>query len=310
MSEVLSSESRHEILNSKKRKAMADVVALLKLKKINDHTFEGPMTETKNHRIYGGQVVSQALMAAMATVENRPAISLKSDFLRAGNPKQTVIYNVENVRDGRSFNTRRVVATQEKNGEQQIIFTLSASFHEPEEGVFHQMDVSHFPKPHEVSSSSENWIKIKDKLPDHAKQWYDSERAFEERPVIFNDPTDPQKRKPLYAIWYKANDSLPSGKPEDEFLHQGLFAYISDSCLLDTCLMPHGISWMQANFQSASLDHSIWFHKNFRVDEWLLFVCDSPIAYGARGFNRAMVYRENGELIASVAQEGLIRIKN
>lgn len=284
--------------------ALAGVVKLLDLKKINETTFEGAKTQTNNNRIYGGQVVSQALMAAIATVEGRPAISLKSDFLRAGDPNQSVIYKVENVRDGRSFNTRRVVAMQKQKGKEQIIFTLSASFHEPEDGVFHQIDMAHYPKPLDLPSPTENWEKIKDKIPEHARQWYEGDRAFEERPIKYKDPVNPEKSDPYFAVWFKANGTLNN----DKHLHQGLFAYVSDMCLLDTCILPHGISWMQGNFQSASLDHSIWFHRDFRVDEWMLFVCDSPIAFGARGFNRATVYRENGDVIASVTQEGLIRV--
>jgi acyl-CoA thioesterase-2 len=279
-------------------------VKLLELKKINDTTFEGIKSKTNNERIYGGQVVSQALMAASATVEGRPAISLKSDFLRAGDPNQTIIFKVENVRDGRSFNTRRVVATQTQKGKEQITFILSASFHKPEDGVQHQIDMANYPKPLDLPSSAENWERIKDKIPDYAKEWYESERAFEERPIKFNDPVNPEKRDPHHAVWFKANGTVD----RNNAMHQGLFAYISDMCLLDSCIMPHGISWMKNDFQSASLDHSIWFHREFRVDEWMLFVCDSPISYGARGFNRASVYRENGDLIASVTQEGLIRI--
>lgn len=284
--------------------ALAGVVKLLELNKINESTFEGIKTKTTNNRIYGGQVVSQALMAAIATVEGRPAISLKSDFLRAGDPNQSVIYSVENVRDGRSFNTRRVVATQEQKGKQQIIFTMSASFHEPEDGMFHQIDMEKYPKPLELPSPAENWEKIKDKIPEHAKQWYEGDRAFEERPIKYRDPIQPEKEKPYYAVWVKANGNLTN----HHHLQQGLFAYASDMFLLDTCILPHGISWMQSNFQSASLDHSVWFHRDFRVDEWMLFVCDSPISYGARGFNRATVYRDNGDVIASITQEGLIRV--
>lgn len=286
--------------------ALAGAVKLLELKKIDDSTFEGIKSKTNNTRIYGGQVVSQALMAASATVDGRPVISLKSDFLRAGDPDQTVIYKVENVRDGRSFNTRRVVATQTQKGKEQIIFILSASFHEPEDGVQHQIDMDKYPKPLDLPSPADNWEKIKDKIPEHAHEWYESDRAFEERPVKFNDPVNPEKREPHFAVWFKANGIVN----RDNAMHQGLFAFVSDMCLLDTCILPHGISWMQNDFQSASLDHSIWFHRELRVDEWMLFICDSPISYGARGFNRSTVYRENGDLIASVVQEGLIRIKD
>ncbi len=291
-------------MNASMNAALAGVIKLLKLEKKDEHTFIGAQAKTNNNRIYGGQVVSQALMAAIATVENRPAISLKSDFLRAGDPNQDVIYKVENVRDGRSFNTRRVTAIQTQKGKEQIIFTLTASFQEPEESISHQIDMTQFPKPLELPEPKVHWEKIKDKLPEHAKQWYEMDRAFEERPVLFNDPTSPTKREPHQAIWFKANGVLG----DDSELQQGLFAYASDMFLLDTCILPHGISWMQVNLQSASLDHSVWYHRDLRVDEWLLFVCDSPILYGARGFNRASVYTETGVLVASVIQEGLIRV--
>ncbi len=288
-------------------KALAHVVKLLSLKKIDDATFEGGTSPTNSNRIYGGQAVAQALMAASQTVESgRPAISLKSDFLRAGDPEQAVIYTVENVRDGRSFNTRFVKATQQQKGKEQIIFTLSASFQVPEKGLNHQIDMSDYPKPMELPSPAENWERIKDKIPDHAKIWYEDERAFEERPVVFLDPTAPVKSEPHHAVWFKANGNAPS----ELAMQQGLFAYVSDMCLLDTCILPHGISWMHDNFISASLDHSIWFHQDFKVDEWMLFVCDSPISHGSRGFNRALVYRENGDLVASVIQEGLIRVND
>ncbi len=291
-------------MNASMNDALAEVIRLLKLEQKDEHTFVGAQAKANHNRIYGGQVVSQALMAAIATVENRPAISLKSDFLRAGDPEQDVIYKVENVRDGKTFNTRRVTATQTQKGKEQIIFTLSASFQEPEESVSHQIDMAQFPKPLELPEPKVHWEKIKDRLPDYAKQWYDMDRAFEERAVLFNDPTSPTIREPHQAIWFKANGVLD----DDKDLQQGLFAYASDMFLLNTCILPHGISWMQGNLQSASLDHSIWFHRELRVDEWLLFVCDSPILYGARGFNRACVYTESGRLVASVIQEGLIRV--
>lgn len=285
-------------------KALEAVIKLLDLRQIDESHYAGRTGDVNDNRIYGGQVVSQALMAAIATVENRPAISLKSDFLRAGDPKQEVIYQVENVRDGRSFNTRRVTARQTQKGKEQIIFTLSASFQEPEEGLFHQIDMKDYPKPHELPEPKEHWDKIKDKLPEHVKQWYATDRAFEERPVVFNNPVEPVKRDPYYAVWFKASSAIH----DDMHLHQGLFAFVSDMCLLETCVLPHGISWMQPNFQPASLDHSIWFHRELRVDEWLLFECDSPSAFGGRGFNRASVYTEDGVLLASVIQEGLIRV--
>ncbi len=285
-------------------KALAAVIKLLQLKQIDEHTFIGAQSSTNTNRIYGGQVVSQALMAALATVDNRPAISLKSDFLRAGDPQQDVTFKVENVRDGRSFNTRRVVATQTQKGKQQIIFTLSASFQEPETGLQHQIAMADIPHPDSLPSSRENWNRIKHKLPEHAKQWYEDDRAFEERPVYFLDPINPESHEPHNAVWFKANGTLGN----DSHLHQGLFAWVSDMSLLEHCILPHGVSWMQRDFQSASLDHSIWFHQPLRVDEWLCFAGDSPISQGGRGFNRASVYNESGVLVASVIQEGLIRM--
>jgi len=290
--------------NTSISKALAEVIELLKLKKIDENTFSGGQSKLNSNRIFGGQVVAQALVAAFETVESRPAISLKSDFLRAGDPKQDVIYQVENVRDGRSFNTRRITAIQTQKGKEQIIFTMSASFQEPEDGKEHQIDATPLPQPEDLPLPEEHWEKIKDKLPDYAKRWYETDRAFEERAVEFNSPIEPVIKQPFYAVWFKANGKLE----ENVRLHQALFAYASDMCLLDTCILPHGISWMQENFQSASLDHSIWFHRDFRVDDWFSFICDSPIAYGGRGFNRATVYTKGGTLAASVTQEGLIRV--
>lgn len=277
------------------------VVKILDLENDKTDTFIGHSPNKDDHRVFGGQAVAQSIVAANRTIEDKVIHSIKSDFLRAGDPKIPIQYKVERLRDGRSFSTRRVNAIQNDK----VIFTLSASYQVPEEGLSHQMDMEKIPFPEQLPTPAEQWLKIKDKLPEHAKQWYEGERPVEERQVEWIDPVDPEIKEPKHIVWHRSNGQLP----DDPQLHQAIFAYISDMALLDTCILPHGVSWMADNFQGASLDHCIWFHKPFRVDDWFVTVQDSPASNGARGFNRGLVYTREGVLVASTAQEGLIRIR-
>jgi acyl-CoA thioesterase-2 len=252
-------------------------------------------------RVFGGQVLGQALVAATHTVEARVCHSLHAYFLRPGDPKMPILYEVDRARDGGSFTSRRVVAIQ---GGQQI-FNMAVSFQVPEEGLEHQIDMPPAPDPDSLLSERQRRMEIASDMPDEARAWFLRERPIEIRAVDPPDRFKPGKRPPRQTVWIRATGALP----DNPSLHQCVLAYASDMTLLDTCLLPHGYSVMSPNMQLASLDHAMWFHRPFRADEWLLYVQDSPSASGARGFNRGTVYRRDGALVASVAQEGLIRVR-
>jgi len=280
---------------------LQQLIELLDLEEIERNLFRGRSPQERSQRVFGGQVVGQALVAAYRTVDDRHVHSLKGDFLRPGDPKIPILYEVDRIRDGRSFTTRRVVAIQHGRA----IFSMSVSFQVEELGVEHQLPMPDVPGPTETPDPEMFHAKIREHVPAEFRQWLDNPRPIEQRMVDPIDPIEPEKRPPYLAVWLRAAGPMP----DDEQLHQCVLAYASDLNLLDTCLLPHGVSWMNPNFQSASLDHSIWFHHRFRADEWMLFVQDSPAAAGGRGFNRGVVYTQDGKLIASVVQEGLIRIR-
>jgi acyl-CoA thioesterase-2 len=280
---------------------LQSLIDLLDLEEIERNLFRGRSPQERSQRVFGGQVVGQALVAASRTVEDRHVHSLKGDFLRPGDPKIPILYEVDRIRDGRSFAKRRVVAIQHGRA----IFSMSVSYQVDESGLEHQIPMPHdIPAPHETPDPGMFDDKIRERVPAEYRQWLDSPRPIEQRLVHPIDPIEPDKRAPYLAVWLRAAGRMP----DDDQLHQCVLAYASDLNMLDTSLLPHGVSWMNPNFQSASLDHSIWFHHRFRADEWLLFVQDSPAASGGRGFNRGLVYSEDGRLIASVVQEGLIRL--
>ena len=280
--------------------ALQSLIELLDLEEIELNLFRGRSPQERSQRVFGGQVVGQALVAANRTVEDRHVHSLKGDFLRPGDPKIPILYEVDRIRDGRSFTTRRVVAIQHGRA----IFAMSVSFQVEESGFEHQTPMPDVPSPEETPDPSIYDEKIRKHIPAEDRQWLDAPRPIQTRLVNPIDPIEPEKQPPHLAVWLRAAGRMP----DDDRLHQCVLAYASDMNLLDTCLLPHGVSWMNQKFQSASLDHSIWFHHRFRADEWLLFVQDSPSASGGRGFNRGLVYTEDGRLVASVVQEGLIRL--
>ncbi|MFT5694986.1 MAG: acyl-CoA thioesterase-2, partial [Myxococcota bacterium] len=203
-------------------------------------------------------------------------------------------------RDGRSFATRRVVAIQHGKA----IFAMSVSFQKPEEGIEHQVPMPDVKRPAELPDPSVARAAALARVPDEYRHWYEGDRPFEQFVIDPVDEFEPEKKEPYMGVWLRAAGPVP----DDIALHQNLLAYASDMNLLDTCILPHGLSWMDPKFQSASLDHSIWFHRDFRIDEWLLFVQDGPSTSGARGINRGLVYTESGVLVASVVQEGLVRV--
>jgi acyl-CoA thioesterase-2 len=278
-------------------KAIADVLVLLDLEPIEEDIFRGQSPEGRVQRVFGGQVLGQALVAATRTVESsRICHSLHAYFLRPGDPRVPILYEVDRSRDGRSFSARRVVAIQ--NGKQ--IFNLAASFQTPEQGYEHQFPMPDVPPPEELEDEIEVRRKNPALLPEPLRDWLTRARPFEARPVIIDPPGDRPPRPPYDNVWFRAAGPVPQP------LTQALLAYASDASLLSTSLLPHGKS-IFSNLQVASLDHAMWFHRPFRFDDWLLYAQDSPSASGARGFNRGAIYARDGTLLASVAQEGLIR---
>lgn len=273
---------------------------LLDIEPLEDNLFRGVGTggETSK-RIFGGQVVAQALAAAYHTVDDRACHSLHAYFLRPGDPSIPVIYEVDRARDGGSFTTRRVVAIQ--HGRQ--IFNLAASFHIDEESPAHQHPPPEVPQPDTLPDRAAQRLKEVDKVPAARREEYLRPSAIELREVTPYDKFDDSTASDENAVWFRIGRKVdvPIWK------HQCLLAYASDMYLLGSAMRPYGESWFTGNTMTASLDHAIWFHKPVQFDDWHLYAMDAPFAGGARGFNRGLIYSQSGDLIASVAQEGLIR---
>lgn len=279
--------------------SLEKVLEVLKPGRIQTDRFHSRSLDLKWGYVFGGQFVAQALASAEQTVrEDQAAHSLHGYFLRSGDERKPVTYQVERIRDGKSFATRRVDAIQDER----VVFTLTVSFHRQEAGLEHQDIMPQMPGPEGLPSHAQIARKFIDRMPEAAREQLAFERAIEIRPV---DPVDilaPESKPPLLGVWYRAMGRLPD-RPA---LHRALLAYVSDLNLLSTSLRPHAV---MHGMQSTSLDHAVWFHRSFRMDEWLLFVMDSPSASYARGFTRGQFFTENGSLVASVAQEGLIRAR-
>lgn len=281
--------------------AVDDLLAILDLEQLEVNLFRGNSPQVGWQRVFGGQVVGQALVAATRTVEARQPHSLHAYFILPGDPKVPIIYEVERIRDGRSFSTRRVKAIQHGHA----IFTLSASYHVEEEGFAHQVAMPPVAKPGELPSESEIRSRVLPAMPDPIRSYFERERPIELRPVEFGRYLSREKREPAFNVWIRATSRLP----DDPAIHQCVLAYASDMTLLDTSLIAHGRTVFDRDIQPASLDHALWFHRPFRADEWLLYSQDSPFSGGGRGFARGSIFTQAGELVASVAQEGLIRQK-
>lgn len=282
------------------QRVLADLIELLALERIDRDLFRGRSQDLGWGAIFGGQVLGQALSAAAQTVTaDRPVHSLHGYFLRAGDLDRPIVYQVDRLRDGRSFTTRRVVAVQE--GE--AIFSLEASFQLDEEGFEHQDPMPEVPAPETLRSERDLAIAVADKLPPGLRAIATAERPIEIRPVEPRNPLRPKVTEPRRHLWYRAIDDLP----DDAALHRYLLAYASDFSFLGTALDPHGVSWITPGMQVASLDHAMWFHRPFRFDDWLLYAVDSASASGARGLVRGRFFDRHGRLVASSAQEGLIR---
>jgi acyl-CoA thioesterase-2 len=284
-----------------KTSVLDELVELLARERIEENLFSGQSQDLGWGAVFGGQVLGQALSAAVQTVPpERHVHSLHAYFLRSGDVDKPIVYDVDRIRDGGSFTTRRVVAIQ--GGKP--IFNLAASFQIDEPGFEHQDEMPVAPPPESLPTEQERARSFADKLPKPLRERALVERPFEMRPVgPASDPTHPASRPPNRMVWLKTVGRLP----DDPALHRYLLAYASDHSLITTSLLPHGVTWLTPGMQVASLDHVMYFHQPFRVDEWLLYVLDSPAAHGARGLARGRLFTQDGRLVATTTQEGLIR---
>jgi acyl-CoA thioesterase-2 len=280
-------------------RALDQLLAILDIEPLEHNLYRGLSPQVGWQRVFGGQVIGQALVAAHRTVEDRPAHSLHGYFLREGDPAVPILYEVDRIRDGKSFSTRRVVAIQHG----QAIFSMAVSFHRPEAGLEHQLPMPEVPPPEQLPSEAELKERLIGRLPPQVKAYWERERPIEIRPVDLSRYLSPEKRVPSQFVWIRANGTLG----DDLALNQCVLAYASDFTLLDTALIAHGRFVFDPALMLASLDHAIWFHRRFRVDDWLLYAQDSPSSSGGRAFCRGTLFTREGLLVASTAQEGLVR---
>jgi acyl-CoA thioesterase-2 len=280
--------------------AVAELLSILDLERLETDLFRGQNPKTGWRRVFGGQVVAQALVAAMRTVPtDRPVHSLHAYFLLPGDPRTPIVYEVERLRDGQSFTTRRVKAIQ--NG--RAIFATTVSFQIAEDGFAHRPAMPAVPGPEGLLTGREIAAEAGLALPEAIAAYFARPRPIDLRPVDLRRYRGGEPREPVFNVWLRAAAALP----DDDALHRAVLAYASDMTLLDVSLIPHGRSVFDPQVQAASLDHALWFHGPVKADEWLLYAQDSPAASGARGFARGQIFDRSGRLVASVAQEGLIR---
>ncbi|HLW25923.1 MAG TPA: acyl-CoA thioesterase II [Steroidobacteraceae bacterium] len=278
---------------------LEDLLNVLTLERLELDLFRGISRDIGSPQVFGGQVLGQALMAASGTVEDRVVHSLHAYFLRRGDFKAPIVYEVDRARDGNHFSMRRVVAIQ--HGAQ--IFNMAASFQERESGLDHQIDMPDVPAPESLLDLAEAYREVLPHMPPRLRRVLERQGPFEFRPVEILSGA-PRKRAARKHMWFKAIARLP----DEEALHRCLLAYVSDFHLLDTALLPHNLNLAMPNLVMASIDHAMWFHRRVRVDEWLLYATDSPSASEARGFSRGSIFTRDGNLVASTAQEGLMRV--
>lgn len=282
---------------------VTQLTTLLEVEEIDTDLYRGPRLPGGVGRVFGGQVIAQALQAAQRSVEgDKTAHSLHAYFMRPGDENHPIVFRVVRDFEGRSFANRRVIAMQKG----QPILNMTASFQLPAEGLHHQDAMPDVPDPDELRSERELREQIRDQVPEKFRRFFLRARPIEIRPVNPRNWFAPDRIAPVQHSWFRVVAPLP----DDLALHRAMLAYASDMTLLGTCLLPHGVSWMTGDVQTASLDHAIWLHEPFRFDEWLLYTTDSPWAGHSRGFNRGKIYARDGRLVASVAQEGLIRLRN
>jgi acyl-CoA thioesterase-2 len=279
-----------------------DLVDLMQLEALGDDRFRAQSEDLGTFSVFGGQVLGQSLMAASRTVDaDRPVHSMHAYFLLPGE-HAPIDYVVDRVRDGRSFTTRHVVARQEDR----IIFEMSASFQTIDQGVEHQLPMPAVPGPDGLKSDLQRRIDLGDRLPERVRVKGVQPHGIEFRSVEADDLIAPARREPERSIWLRAVAPLP----DDPLMHRALLAYASDHGLLSAALLPHGLTYMQPGVRMASLDHAMWFHRDFRMDDWLLYRLDSPSASGSRGLSRGSIFTRDGQLVASTAQEGMLRARN
>jgi acyl-CoA thioesterase-2 len=279
---------------------MQDLIERLDLEKLEENLFRGSSPQNGWQRVFGGLVIAQALMAAQRCVDpDRIVHSLHAYFMRPGDPSIPIIYQVERIRDGSSFTTRRVVAIQHGKA----IFSMSASFQVEEPGFDHQVAIPNVPAPESLMGEAEFRAAFLAQAPDTVKKYWGRERPIEIRPTSLTHYLSREKLEPEAHIWVRASGIVP----DDRHYQAAILAYLSDMTLLDTSLYAHGTSIFDPELQVASLDHAMWFHRPCRLDDWILYTQDSPSAAGARGMTRGSIFTRDGRLIASVAQEGLIR---
>jgi len=278
------------------------LVELLEIEEIDTDLYRGKRGRDGFGRVFGGQVVAQALQAAQrSTDEPKIAHSLHAYFMRAGNEEFPILYRVVRDFDGKSFSTRRVIAMQKG----QPILNMACSLQVPEKGLNHQDAMPEVPQPEDLKSDLEIRREMIDKIPEKFRKHFLRARAVESRPVLPGNWFSNEKREPRQSTWFRV--CAPIG--EDKAMHRAILTYGSDMSLLGTGTLPHGINWMTSNLQTTSLDHAVWLHEDFRADDWLLYVCDSPWAGHARSFNRGKIFSRDGRLVASCAQEGLMRLR-
>ncbi|MGC2123980.1 MAG: acyl-CoA thioesterase II, partial [Xanthobacteraceae bacterium] len=279
-----------------------ELVDILNLEPLEVNLFRGRSPQSRWQRVFGGQVIGQALVAACRTVDDvatRPPHSLHAYFLLGGDPKVPIIYEVDRIRDGKSFTTRNVKAIQHGHA----IFSMSVSFHVHEDGLSHQFAMPDVPKPDALPDEAELRVRVWPKMPEPVRRYYERERPIELRPVEYGRYLGETLPDGRFHVWMRATGRLP----DEPAIHQCVLAYASDMMLLDAALIAHRRSVFSEDIMAASLDHALWFHRPFRADEWLLYAQDSPNLAGSRGFARGLIFSADGVLVASVAQEGLLR---
>ncbi|HXQ84558.1 MAG TPA: acyl-CoA thioesterase II [Xanthobacteraceae bacterium] len=284
--------------------AVQELIETLNLEPLELNLFRGRSPQSRWQRVFGGQVIGQALVAACRTVDDvavRPPHSLHAYFLLGGDPKAPIIYEVDRIRDGTSFTTRNVKAIQHGHA----IFSMSVSFHVHEEGLSHQFKMPDVPKPDALPDEAELKERVWPLMPEPVRRYYERERPIELRPVEYGRYLGEISKDGRFHVWMRATGRLP----DEPAIHQCVLAYASDMMLLDAALIPYGRSVFSEDIMAASLDHALWFHRPFRADEWLLYAQDSPNLAGACGFSRGLIFSSDGTLVASVAQEGLLRLR-
>lgn len=277
-----------------------ELLQLMDLETLEVNLFRGESRDIGTPRVFGGQVLAQSILAASRTIDEGNIHSLHAYFLRAGDPAAPIVYDVDRYRDGRSFKARRVVAIQHGRP----ILTLAASFQLEQEGIEHQIEMPDVPPPEELSSENDVPKECLERFPEMLKRWFARTGPFDFRPVERQDIFNPKPQAPISKIWFRLNEKIDA----PDYMHRALMAYASDFHLIGTAILPHGISFAKDHIVMASLDHAMWFHRPARVDDWLLYSCDSPSSSGGRALARGSIFDRSGNLIASVAQEGMIRV--